>query len=303
MKAKDLDVIPWNQQEQVIIDGNGKPYEGVNAIMLGLDYNNRYLRTQLPIYITEEEIEKNGYGKFPSSKPFPIIVDGKTTEVYHVSGLALKAGVVTPGEPDSELKAEYENWKRLNTPLVHSLKAFPIENYPELGVITKLGAADDNNFGASNYYREVTHALIETSRSNSKVYTGDGTKGERGREVLIQNLASSVLGRKYGYMETDGPRDRLRLAAHLERDPKFAEDVLKEAAKTSKGVGDFIEDAVQSWGEDKKLDLRSLTPGEVDLDGNGVVDSQKNLAPDTKQDESVTQEKTHERSHGFGRGR
>ena len=104
-------------------------------------------------------------------------------------------------------------------------------------------------------------------------------------------------------METDGPRDRLRLAAHLERDPKLAEDVLKEAAKTSKGVGDFIEDAVQSWGEDKKLDLRSLTPGEVDLDGNGVVDSQENLAPDTKQDESVTQEKTHERSHGFGRGR
>lgn len=300
---KDLEVIPWNQQEQVIIDGNGKPYEGVNAIMLGLDYNNRYLRTQLPIYITEEEIEKNGYGKFPSSKSFPIIVDGKTTEVYHVSGLALKAGVVTPGEPDSELKAEYENWKRLNTPLVHSLKAFPIENYPELGVKTKLGAADDNNFGTSNYYREVTHALIETSRSKSKVYTGDGTKGERGREVLIQNLASSVLGRKYGYMETDGPRDRLRLAAHLERDPKFAEDVLKEAAKTSKGVGDFIEDAVQSWGEDKKLDLRSLTPGEVDLDGNGVVDSQENLAPDTKQDESVTQEKTHERSHGFGRGR
>lgn len=300
---KDLEVIPWNQQEQVIIDGNGKPYEGVNAIMLGLDYNNRYLQTQLPIYITEEEIEKNGYGKFPSSKPFPIIVDGKTTEVYHVSGLALKAGVVTPGLPDSELKAEYENWKRLNTPLIHSLKAFPIENYPELGVKTKLGASDDNNYGASNYYREVTHALIEASRSNSKAYAGNVTKGERGKEVLIQNLASSVLGRKYGYTETDGPRDRLRFAAHLERDPKFAEDVLKEAAKTSKGVGDFIEDAVQSWGEDKKLDLRSLTPGEVDLDGNGVVDSQENLAPDTKQDESVTQEKTHERSHGLGRGR
>ena len=31
------------------------------------------------------------------------------------------------------------------------------------------------------------------------------------------------------------------------------------------------------------IDLRSSTPVEVDIDGNGIVESQENLAPDQKQ--------------------
>ena len=36
-------------------------------------------------------------------------------------------------------------------------------------------------------------------------------------------------------------------------------------------------------GGNQDIDLRSSTPVEVDIDGNGIVESQENLAPDQKQ--------------------
>lgn len=73
------------------------------------------------------------------------------------------------------------------------------------------------------------------------------------------------------------------MIARLERDPAFSKEILDKASASASKVSTFVEENVRSFGEDKKLDLRSLTPIDLDVDGNGVVESQENLVADKKQ--------------------
>lgn len=53
----------------------------------------------------------------------------------------------------------------------------------------------------------------------------------------------------------------------------------------------YVEKANQAESPDKGIDLRTSTPIDMDVDGNGIIESQENMAADTKQGEN---EKVHD---------
>lgn len=48
----------------------------------------------------------------------------------------------------------------------------------------------------------------------------------------------------------------------------------------------YVEKANQAESPDKGIDLRTSTPIDMDVDGNGIIESQENMAADTKQGEN-----------------
>ena len=69
---------------------------------------------------------------------------------------------------------------------------------------------------------------------------------------------------------------------------EYADSVIKEANRTSRELSSFlgINDNIEEDKEEdtsNELDLQSTTPGSLDEDGNGIVDSQENYAADRKQ--------------------
>ena len=87
------------------------------------------------------------------------------------------------------------------------------------------------------------------------------------------------------------------MIARLERDLAFSKEILDKASASAAKVSTFVEETIRSFGEDKKLDLRSLTPIDMDVDGNGIVESQENLAADKKQGEDEPASQSQDTSH------
>ena len=48
----------------------------------------------------------------------------------------------------------------------------------------------------------------------------------------------------------------------------------------------YAEKACQAKTADRSIDLRTTTPIDMDVDGNGIVESQENMAADSKQGEN-----------------
>ena len=260
--------IPWNRKDNEPIDGNGKKYQGVTAYMLGMDRANTGFT--YPIYLTKEQIEKEGYKTLSTAQPLPVIIDDKVEEVYNVAGLT-KGNKPLVNTPD--FYVEYESWKRMNTPMLKSMDVFPAEDFPELGLEGRETFSDK-----SLYYMNLSESLVDKARGEMP-----SSPSAKSKETLIRTLSNAMLGQRYNFNESAVPPNGLQLAARLERDPDFAKKVLQEAARTSGKVEMFIEESVRSWGDEKKIDLRSLSSSDLDLDGNGVIDNQENYTADVKQ--------------------
>lgn len=253
-----------------------------------MDLTN-YDMHKYPIYLTEEQVRKEGYTLNSKASPMPILQGDKIVEVYNIDGLLDKDNHLLSST--NEVHTQYESWLRLNDFKLNSLDVFPTTNYEEFEDLSR------EKYNESEVFREkLASALVGESRGKLPE-----TPSSASKESFIRVLSTAMLGKKYGFREVNTVPNPLQLAARLERDPEFVKDVLREAAKTSCRVGTFVEETVRNWGDDKKLDLRSLNSVDIDEDGNGIVDSQEDLTPET-QNES-TEIKKDDQKEQFHRSR
>ena len=69
----------------------------------------------------------------------------------------------------------------------------------------------------------------------------------------------------------------------LQDNPSFTKNALAAAERSTGIIFQYVEKASNSENYGKRIDLRSTTPINQDVDGNGIVESQENLAADNKQ--------------------
>lgn len=285
LKEQSDNGCPWNIAREAI-DSEGKKYEDINAYMMDL---TNYDTHKYPIYLTEEQVRQEGYTINAKANPMPILQGDKVVEVYNVDGILDKDNHLLTST--NEVHTQYESWLRLNDSNLNSLDVFPTVNYEEFEDLSR------EKYKESEDFREkLASALVGESRGKLPE-----TPSAASKESFIRLLSTAMLGKKYGFSEVSTVSNPLQLAARLERDPEFVKDVLGEAAKTSCKVGTFVEETIRNWGEDKKLDLRSLNSVDIDEDGNGIVDSQEDLVPETLNES--TELKKDEQKEQFHRSR
>ena len=72
----------------------------------------------------------------------------------------------------------------------------------------------------------------------------------------------------------------------LTQDPAFTKSALSQAEHSASIIFQYAEKACQAKTADRSIDLRTTTPIDMDVDGNGIVESQENMAADSKQGEN-----------------
>lgn len=263
----------WNYKDYIPMDSTGQRFKGVDALMLTLTHGFR-----TPVFFTKEQVKQAGYLVDPNAKPFPIIKGGEVINLYNLDSLLMKSeehpGKLIRVAQHVDYDKKYEEWKQEPTSGIKSIDAFDTEKYSEFGIE---GLQDD-------YKPEYNRGIIGSSIF-SKMRDVDGKEAGQSSEELVTCIGNGLMGQEYGYEYKGCPGNVKQLGARLERDPEFVKHVLDEASRTSVKSETFIEESVRTWSEDKKLDLRSMTPVDVDNDGNGIVDSEENLAADIKQGE------------------
>ena len=143
-----------------------------------------------------------------------------------------------------------------------------------------------------------------TTKLNSKSQMGMGlTRSTRkaearktsfeslSREELVSLVGSVILGQK-NHFDVTTPQQTSMWKERLRKDPSYTKQVLSSADVASQIIIQRID--ILKKGGSQDIDLRSSTPVEVDIDGNGIVESQENLAPDQKQSSNESQEQSDE---------
>lgn len=289
--------MPWiKSDKQVPCDLSKKAYHGMDSFMLALDAEkNAYT---LPIYISKEDIQANNLLVKSDATSFPIIEEVGVTELYNIE--QTNYPILHP--------KDYEELK------VDSIASNRYKQSNELGQLLRKGAwqtaiAFDGkpslaSYSAKNdtihvapvqhyekeqdFYRDLGMGL---TRSTRKAEARKTSFESLSREELVSLVGSVILGQK-NHFDVTTPQQTSMWKERLRKDPSYTKQVLSSADVASQIIMQRID--ILKKGGNQDIDLRSSTPVEVDIDGNGIVESQENLAPDQKQSSNESQEQSDE---------
>lgn len=289
--------MPWiKSDKQIPCDLSKKAYHGMDSFMLALDAEkNAYT---LPIYISKEDIQANNLLVKSDATSFPIIEEVGVTELYNIE--QTNYPILHP--------KDYEELK------VDSIASNRYKQSNELGQLLRKGAwqtaiAFDGkpslaSYSAKNdtihvapvqhyekeqdFYRDLGMGL---TRSTRKAEARKTSFESLSREELVSLVGSVILGQK-NHFDVTSPQQTSMWKERLRKDPSYTKQVLSSADVASQIIMQRID--ILKKGGNQDIDLRSSTPVEVDIDGNGIVESQENLVPDQKQSSNESQEQSDE---------
>lgn len=289
--------MPWiKSDKQIPCDLSKKAYHGMDSFMLALDAEkNAYT---LPIYISKEDIQANNLLVKSDATFFPIIEEVGVTELYNIE--QTNYPILHP--------KDYEELK------VDSIASNRYKQSNELGQLLRKGAwqtaiAFDGkpslaSYSAKNdtihvapvqhyekeqdFYRDLGMGL---TRSTRKAEARKTSFESLSREELVSLVGSVILGQK-NHFDVTTPQQTSMWKERLRKDPSYTKQVLSSADVASQIIMQRID--ILKKGGNQDIDLRSSTPVEVDIDGNGIVESQENLVPDQKQSSNESQEQSDE---------
>lgn len=289
--------MPWiKSDKQVPCDLSKKAYQGMDSFMLALDAEkNAYT---LPIYISKEDIQANNLLVKSDATFFPIIEEVGVTELYNIE--QTNYPILHP--------KDYEELK------VDSIASNRYKQSNELGQLLRKGAWQTAivfdgkpslaSYSAKNdtihvapvqhyekeqdFYRDLGMGL---TRSTRKAEARKTSFESLSREELVSLVGSVILGQK-NHFDVTTPQQTSMWKERLRKDPSYTKQVLSSADVASQIIMQRID--ILKKGGSQDIDLRSSTPVEVDIDGNGIVESQENLAPDQKQSSNESQEQSDE---------
>lgn len=257
---------------------NGQPFDIGDSYILSLHCNKNGYNT--PIFATEQEVRQLNIGVWEKTMPFSLIKNGEVKKLYNIEDLS--------SFPQRfEIIKQIEDRETMKKAKANALSVFPTWKYPELDMTVKKEVQLDYN-----ERRDLAKNLLDYSRGKMP-----DSYEAKSKETLVRCVAMGMLGILYEFQYSEKVPGSNGLIARLERDPAFSKEILDKASASVAKVCTFVEENVRSFGEDKKLDLRSLTPIDMDVDGNGIVESQENLAADKKQGEDEPGSQSQDTSH------
>lgn len=257
---------------------NGQPFDIGDSYILSLHCNKNGYNT--PIFATEQEVRQLNIGVWEKTMPFSLIKNGEVKKLYNIEDLS--------SFPQRfEIIKQIEDRETMKKAKANALSVFPTWKYPELDMTVKKDVQLDYN-----ERRDLAKNLLDYSRGKMP-----DSYEAKSKETLVRCVAMGMLGNLYEFQYSEKVPGSNGLIARLERDPAFSKEILDKASASVAKVCTFVEENVRSFGEDKKLDLRSLTPIDMDVDGNGIVESQENLAADKKQGEDEPGSQSQDTSH------
>lgn len=257
---------------------NGQPFDIGDSYILSLHCNKNGYNT--PIFATEQEVRQLNIGVWEKTMPFSLIKNGEVKKLYNIEDLS--------SFPQRfEIIKQIEDRETMKKAKANALSVFSTEKYPELDMTVKKDVQLDYN-----ERRDLAKNLLDYSRGKMP-----DSYEAKSKETLVRSIAMGMLGNLYEFQYSEKVPGSNSLIARLERDPAFCKEILDKASASVAKVSTFIEENVRSFGEDKKLDLRSLTPIDMDVDGNGIVESQENFAADKKQGEDEPASQSQDTSH------
>lgn len=257
---------------------NGQPFDIGDSYILSLHCNKNGYNT--PIFATEQEVRQLNIGVWEKTMPFSLIKNGEVKKLYNIEDLS--------SFPQRfEIIKQIEDRETMKKAKANALSVFPTWKYPELDMTVKKDVQLDYN-----ERRDLAKNLLDYSRGKMP-----DSYEAKSKETLVRCVAMGMLGNLYEFQYSEKVPGSNGLIARLERDPAFSKEILDKASASVAKVSTFVEENVRSFGEDKKLDLRSLTPIDMDVDGNGIVESQENLAADKKQGEDEPASQSQDTSH------
>lgn len=257
---------------------NGQPFDIGDSYILSLHCNKNGYNT--PIFATEQEVRQLNIGVWEKTMPFSLIKNGEVKKLYNIEDLS--------SFPQRfEIIKQIEDRETMKKAKANALSVFPTWKYPELDMTVKKDVQLDYN-----ERRDLAKNLLDYSRGKMP-----DSYEAKSKETLVRCVAMGMLGNLYEFQYSEKVPGSNGLIARLERAPAFSKEILDKASASVAKVCTFVEENVRSFGEDKKLDLRSLTPIDMDVDGNGIVESQENLAADKKQGEDEPGSQSQDTSH------
>lgn len=257
---------------------NGQPFGIGDSYILSLNCNKKGYNT--PIFASEQEIRMLNIKVWEKTEPFSLIKNGEVKKLYNIEDLS-------SFPLRFEIIKQIENREAMKKAKANALSVFPVGKYPELDMTVKEDIQLDYN-----ERRDLAKNLLDYSRGKMP-----DSYEAKSKETLVRSVAIGMLGNLYDFQYSEKVPGSNGLIARLERDPAFSKEILDKASASVAKVSTFVEENVRSFGEDKKLDLRSLTPIDMDVDGNGIVESQENLAADKKQGEDEPASQSQDTSH------
>lgn len=257
---------------------NGQPFDIGDSYILSLHCNKNGYNT--PIFATEQEVRQLNIGVWEKAMPFSLIKNGEVKKLYNIEDLSSFPQRL-------EIIKQIEDRETMKKAKANALSVFPVGKYPELDMTVKEDVQLDYN-----ERRDLAKNLLDYVRGKMP-----DSYEAKSKEALVRSIAMGMLGNLYEFQYSEKVPGSNGLIARLERDPAFSKEILDKASASSAKVSTFVEENVRSFGEDKKLDLRSLTPIDMDVDGNGIVESQENLAADKKQGEDEPASQSQDTSH------
>lgn len=257
---------------------NGQPFDIGDSYILSLHCNKNGYNT--PIFATEQEVRQLNIGVWEKTMPFSLIKNGEVKKLYNIEDLSSFPQRL-------EIIKQIEDRETMKKAKANAMSVFPVGKYPELDMTVKEDVQLDYN-----ERRDLAKNLLDYVRGKMP-----DSYEAKSKEALVRSIAMGMLGNLYEFQYSEKVPGSNGLIARLERDPAFSKEILDKASTSAAKVSTFVEETVRSFGEDKKLDLRSLTPIDMDVDGNGIVESQENLAADKKQGEDEPASQSQDTSH------
>lgn len=292
-----------NGNESVPMDMSGHKYSGTTAMMLNIASRNHGY--EVPVFLNLATMNANGIRVNEKAVAIPVITKNGVENVYNIDQTDypmkhpqeysnMKLNQVLESRLSSENKDAIEslvNNNRFTTKTsfdssVGSASYSAIDNTIHVAPVGKYDKKD-------GFLQDLSEGLVMRTRKSEPV----SSRFENIlKEGLIVHLGSGLVGQKYGYDvgETAGSKF---WKERLKNDPNYTKAVIKAAKRSSDKIIDYVDKLQKGQSQSSNLDMRSTTPIDIDVDGNGIVESDENLAPDKKQGADEEKDNNQEESH------
>lgn len=296
------DSMPWVSKTTGIPKTiEGKPYEGISGLMLAM--NTEKEGYDLPIYLDREEAATMQLKLDPFAVTFPVIgKDGKVNELYNIDQTDFREQYPRQYEQFShdnsaEIRIKENEAISLNTLATNGLWYVPVkedgkENLAVYSLADKaiyIAPMEDYRENKDNYYRDLTIAMVSSTRLNN---TNSGFK-QYLKEDLISHLGSAMLSQKYRFsFNANNPDVSHFWKEMIRNNANSTKSFLQAAEASANRVYSRVEEVARNDNrkESDSLDLQTTTPGSGDDDGDGIADDQENYAPEKKKVSSTSEE-------------
>ena len=279
--------LPWLQAPKAIphnIQGNA--YHGKEALVLALLAEKEGY--ELPLYVTQEEVQKVNLRVDVRKDPFSIITNKGIQLLYNIEQTDLP---LRDPQKWEWLKSRYAQQSKANVSSLLRLKekgAYPARIHfdGKKDIVSYSCKEDTIHLSSQNsydkqddFYRDLSIGLMRSTRikENQPLSYENLVK-----EDLLAHIGGAMIGQKYQF-EVRSLNHNKFWKGLLQENPSFTKNALAAAERSSGIIFQYAEKASTSKNYGKSIDLRSTTPIDHDIDGNGIVESQENLAADNKQ--------------------